>query len=117
MNFSNLALWIDWFLRILQIVTFIGVIFKVIYTKNYYCDNVSVEKIEPKDIDTLNSHFRFIQRYDYTKEQSYGDYLILYPKNVDIVKLDFIDISYDEDMNEIEDLGKLEQKFGTIHVL
>lgn len=110
MNFSDLALWIDWFLRILQIVTFIGVIFKVIYTKNYYCDNVSVEKIEPKDIDTLNSHFRFIQRYDYTKEQSYGDYLLLYPKNVDIVKLDFIDISYDEDMNEIEDLRETRTK-------
>lgn len=112
MNFSDLALWIDWFLRILQIVTFIGVILKVIYTKNYYCDNVSVEKIEPKDIDTLNSHFRFIQRYDYTKEQSYGDYFLLYPKKVDIVKLDFIDISYDEHMNEIEALRETSTKIS-----
>jgi hypothetical protein len=112
MNFSDLAFWIDWFLRILQIVTFIGVILKVTYTKNYYCDNVSVEKIEPKDIDTLNSHFRFIKRYDYTKEQSYGDYFLLYPKNVDIVKLDFIDISYDEHMNEIEALRETSTKIS-----
>ena len=112
MNFSDLAFWIDWILRILQIVTFIGVILKVTYTKNYYCDNVSVEKIEPKDIDTLNSHFRFIKRYDYTKEQSYGDYFLLYPKNVDIVKLDFIDISYDEHMNEIEALRETSTKIS-----
>lgn len=112
MNFSDLAFWIDWILRILQIVTFIGVILKVTYTKNYYCDNVSVEKIEPKDIDTLNSHFRFIKRYDYTKEQSYGDYFLLYPKNVDIVKLDFIDISYDEHMNEIEALRETSIKIS-----
>ena len=112
MNFSDLAFWIDWFLRILQIVTFIGVILKVTYTKNYYCDNVSVEKIEPKDIDTLNSHFRFIKRYDYTKEQSYGDYFLLYPKNVDIVRLDFIDISYDEHMNEIEALRETSTKIS-----
>lgn len=112
MYFSDLAFWIDWILRILQIVTFIGVILKVTYTKNYYCDNVSVEKIEPKDIDTLNSHFRFIKRYDYTKEQSYGDYFLLYPKNVDIVKLDFIDISYDEHMNEIEALRETSTKIS-----
>ena len=112
MNFSILASWIDWILRILPIVTFIGIILKVIFGKEHYCDNVSVEKIEPKDFETLNSRFRFIQRYDYTKEQSYGDYLILYPKKVDIVKLDFIDISYGEDNKVIEELRETRTKIS-----
>lgn len=48
MDFSILASWIDWILRILQIITFIGVILKVTFNQNYYSDNVSLEKLNLK---------------------------------------------------------------------
>lgn len=104
MDFSILASWIDWILRILQIITFIGVILKVTFKQHYYSDNVSLEKIKLEDFDSLNSRFEFIHEYDYIKDEPHVNYFLLYPKNVDIKKLDFIDISYGKNCKEIEKL-------------
>lgn len=84
MDFSILSSWIDWILRILQIITFIGVILKVTFNQNYYSDNVSLEKIKLEDFDSLNSRFEFIHEYDYIKDEPHVNYFLLYPKNVDI---------------------------------
>jgi len=104
MDFSIFASWIDWILRILQIITFIGVILKLTFNQNYYSDNVSLEKIKLEDFDSLNSRFEFIHEYDYIKDEPHVNYFLLYPKNVDIKKLDFIDISYGKNCKEIEKL-------------
>jgi hypothetical protein len=104
MKLSALSSWIDWILRIIQIVTFIGVILKVTFNQNYYSDNVSLEKIELEDFDSLNNRFEFIHEYDYIKEYPHVNYFLLYPKNVDIKRLDFIDILYGKNGKEIEKL-------------
>ena len=104
MNNIDYTKMIDWILRIIQIVTFIGVILKVTFNQNYYSDNVSLEKIELEDFDSLNNRFEFIHEYDYIKEDPHVNYFLLYPKNVDIKRLDFIDILYGKNSKEIEKL-------------
>ena len=44
MESLNLTLLIDWALRIVQIITFIGVILKISFNNNGYSDNVIMKK-------------------------------------------------------------------------
>ena len=45
MENSNFTLFIDWTLRIIQIISFIGVILKISFNNNGYSDNVKIKKI------------------------------------------------------------------------
>lgn len=104
MKISDVTLIIDWILRIVQITTFIGVILKISFNKNSYTDTIVIKKIRPDDFDSLNMQFRFIQIYENSKEKMNIDYFLLYPNNVDIKKLDFIDLKYDSEAKEIEEI-------------
>ena len=43
---------IDWFLRIVQILTFIGILIKT-SNKNEYVDNVKLEEVSYQDINSI----------------------------------------------------------------
>ncbi|WP_455224551.1 hypothetical protein [Granulicatella sp.] len=87
---------IDWILRIIQIMTFIGVVCKVSFKKNEYSTNVRIERIEKNQFDSLNEKFTFIHSYEHVKNQKYIDYFILYPRGVDLVKVQFMKLDYKE---------------------
>ena len=64
MENSNFTLFIDWTLRIIQIISFIGVILKISFNNNGYSDNVKIKKIRLEDLDSLNKNYSFIQNFD-----------------------------------------------------
>ena len=61
---SILTLSIDWFLRIVQIITFIVLILKINHYDNYI-DNVRIKKINPDNLEELNSEFHYIYEYEH----------------------------------------------------
>ena len=102
MENSNFTLFIDWTLRIIQIISFIGVILKISFNNNGYSDNVKIKKIRLEDLDSLNKNYSFIQNFDDIKGDISKEYFVLYPENVDIINLDFIEIKYGKNAKEIE---------------
>lgn len=104
MESLNLTLLIDWALRIMQIITFIGVILKISFNKNGYSDNVIMKRIKFEDLDSLNKDFSFIQSFEDIQDSTYNEYFVLYPKNVDIISLKFIEINYGKNAKEIEEI-------------
>ena len=86
-HMSILTLSIDWFFRIMQIVTFIVLILKISYYDNKeYIDNVRIEKINPDNLEKLNSRFHYINEYEHVINEFHTDLFLIYPKNVDIKK-------------------------------
>ena len=104
MESLNLTLLIDWALRIVQIITFIGVILKISFNNNGYSDNVIMKRIKFEDLDSLNKDFSFIQSFEDIQDSTYNEYFVLYPKNVDIISLKFIEINYGKNAKEIEEV-------------
>lgn len=82
---SILTLSIDWFLRIVQIITFIVLILKINHYDNYI-DNVRIKKINPDNLEELNSEFHYIYEYEHIINKAHTDLFLIYPKNVDIKK-------------------------------
>ena len=104
MESLNLTLLIDWALRIMQIITFIGVILKISFNKNGYSDNVIMKRMKFEELDSLNMDFSFIQSFEDIQDSTYNEYFVLYPKNVDIISLKFIEIKYGKNAKEIEEI-------------
>lgn len=58
---------IDWMLRIIQITTFLGVVFKISFKKNEYSTNVRIERINKNQFASLNDKFTFIHTYEHIR--------------------------------------------------
>ncbi|WP_162011112.1 hypothetical protein [Streptococcus sp. S784/96/1] len=82
---------IDCFLRILQILTFLGVILRVSIQRGY-SSNVKIEDVTRKNESDYYNKFRFIDNYKHT-DQGIEKFLI-YPVETDIKKLDFYSLKY-----------------------
>ena len=94
MNNIDYTKMIDWILRIIQITTFLGVVFKISFKKNEYSTNVRIERINKNQFASLNDKFTFIHTYEHIKNQNYIDYFILYPRGVDLINLQFFELEY-----------------------
>ena len=94
MNNIDYTKMIDWILRIIQITTFLGVVFKISFKKNEYSTNVRIERINKNQFASLNDKFTFIHTYEHIKNQNYIDYFILYPSGVDLINLQFFELEY-----------------------
>ena len=94
MNNIDYTKMIDWILRIIQITTFLGVVFKISFKKNEYSTNVRIERINKNQFASLNDKFTFIHTYENIKNQNYIDYFILYPSGVDLINLQFFELEY-----------------------
>lgn len=57
MNNIDYTKMIDWILRIIQITTFLGVVFKISIKKNEYSTNVRIERINKNQFASLNDLF------------------------------------------------------------
>ena len=100
-HMSILALSIDWFFRIVQIVTFIVLILKISYYDNKeYIDNVRIEKINPDNLDKLNSRFHYINEYEHVINEFHTDLFLIYPKNIDIKKIEVFSLKFDGQLIE-----------------
>ena len=98
---SILTLSIDWFLRIVQIITFIVLILKINHYDNYI-DNVRIKKINPDNLEELNSEFHYIYEYEHIINEAHTDLFLIYPKNVDIKKIEVFSLKFDEKLIEDE---------------
>ena len=98
---SILTLSIDWFLRIVQIITFIVLILKINHYDNYI-DNVRIKKINPDNLEELNSEFHYIYEYEHIINKAHTDLFLIYPKNVDIKKIEVFSLKFDEKLIEDE---------------
>ncbi len=100
-HMSILTLSIDWFFRIVQIVTFIVLILKISYYDNKeYIDNVRIEKINPDNLEKLNSRFHYINEYEHIINEFHTDLFLIYPKNVDIKKIEVFSLKFDGQLIE-----------------
>ena len=100
-HMSILALSIDWFFRIVQIVTFIVLILKISYYDNKeYIDNVRIEKINPDNLEKLNSRFNYINEYEHVINEFQTDLFLIYPKNIDIKKIEVFSLKFDGQLIE-----------------
>ncbi|MFC3928274.1 hypothetical protein ACVR05_06785 [Streptococcus caprae] len=83
---------IDWFLRILQIIAFVGVILKVSVQKGY-SSNIKVEDVTQKEEKDYFSRFRFIDQYEHLEHGF--EKILIYPVETDIKKLVFYNLTYE----------------------
>lgn len=96
----NWTILIDWILRIIQIITFIGVIIKISFQNEEYIDNVEIKSITPMEFDPLHSQFHLISEFNHETNENSTNHYLFYPKNVDIKKVDFFSLSYEQDFIE-----------------
>lgn len=89
---------VDWFLRIVQIMSFIGLILKISFQTGYI-DNVGVEAIEEPDSVINDKRFHRVDNYEHTENPI--NYFLFYPKGTDIKWLDFYSLRYDNEGNEL----------------
>lgn len=86
---------IDWILRILQILTFLGLMIKIGFKNEEYINNVEIKSLSPMQFDPLHNHFHFIYEYNHRSNLDSMNHYLFYPKGVDIKKIDFFSLSYD----------------------
>ena len=96
---------IDWILRVTGIITYIFLIFKIFYNKEYI-DNVKIKKINIDNTDFLNKEFHFIRTYEHRTSKTYTDLFLFYPKNTDIKEIEFFSLKYDKKLSEDKLLHK-----------
>ena len=56
MNNIDYTKMIDWILRIIQITTFLGVVFKISFKKNEYSTNVRIERINKNQLSNTSDN-------------------------------------------------------------
>lgn len=108
-NNLDITIIIDWILRIVQIITFIGVIVKISFINSEYVNNVEIQSITPFKFDRLHDRFHFIREYNHTPNKDSTNHFLFYPKDVDIKKIDFFSLSFQNKLVEtkldtVEDL-------------
>ena len=96
---------IDWILRITGIITYIFLIFKIFYNKEYI-DNVKIKKININNTSFLNKEFHFIRTYEHRTSKTYTDIFLFYPENTDIKEIEFFSLKYDKKLSEDKLLHK-----------
>lgn len=106
-NMDKIASIIDWFLRVLQILTFV-VLCLQISKKDRYSHNVKIEEVKKEDLNDLNQKFRMI--YDFKHIFNGFHYFTCYPDNVDLKKVDIFELYY-------ENNGFKERKLKTYHTI
>lgn len=91
---------IDWILRCIQIITFLGVILKISFQNDAYIDNVEISSIVPMEFDSLHSRFHHIREYNHVDNQQSTNHFLFYPKGTDIKKVEFYSLEFDTKLKE-----------------
>ncbi|MFV8044119.1 hypothetical protein ACMZ6Y_02200 [Streptococcus pluranimalium] len=100
LNNIDFTIIIDWILRIVQIATFIGVIIKVSFKGSGYVNNVEIQSIIPLQFDRLHDRFHFIREFNHTSNEDSTNHFLFYPKDVDIKKIEFLSLSFENKLVE-----------------
>lgn len=85
---------IDWGLRIVQIVTFVGLIIKISLKNEDYIDNIEIKTISPYEFNLLHKQFHFINEFNHTSNEISTNHFLFYPKGVDIHKIEFFSLVF-----------------------
>lgn len=91
---------IDWILRCVQIITFLGLIVKISFQNDAYIDNVEISSIVPMEFDSLNSQFHYIAEYHHVDNEQSTNHFLFYPKGTDIKKVVFYSLEFDTKLKE-----------------
>lgn len=82
---------IDWFLRIVQILTFIGILIKT-SNKNEYVDNVKLEEVSYQDINSIYCNKKFHMVFSFGNAEHETNHYLFYPVGTDLKKVSIYSI-------------------------
>ena len=92
-SFKNVEVYVDWMLRILQILSIFILIIKISFNKSNIVDNVNILQIH-----TYEQIEEFKLRYYETCKigNLSGEKFLIIPRGVDLKKIEFYELSYNE---------------------
>ncbi|HEM3474390.1 TPA: hypothetical protein U1B24_001039 [Streptococcus suis] len=95
-NFQNVEVYIDWVLRILQILSIFILIIKISFNKSNIVDNVNILQLHTHEqIEEIKLRY-----YETCKIGNLsGEKFLIIPRGVDLQKIEFYELSYNEKKN------------------